>query len=77
MNKLLQILIKWLIRRCAFHTDVQKMYNSVRLDEEHWNYQLYFWGKNLSPNIQPRTKVIKTLIYGLKPSENQAEGALR
>ena len=36
-----------------------------------------FLGKKVNPKIQPKTKVIKTLIYGLKPSGNQAEGALR
>ena len=41
MTKLVEIVIRWLIRRYAFHTDIQKMYNTIRLDEEHWCYQLY------------------------------------
>ena len=77
MNKLVQILIRWLIRRCGFHTDIQKMYNCIRLHEDHWNYQLYFWNKDLDPKVGPKIKVIKTLIYGVKPSGNQAERGLR
>ena len=77
MNKLLQILIRWRIRRCGFHTDIQKMYNAIKLEEEFWSYQLYFWQKDLDPNIEPLIKVIKTLIYGVTPSGNQAERALR
>jgi len=68
MNKLLEIFIRWRIRRCGFHTDIQKMYNTIKLDEDFWKYQLYFWQKDLDPNIEPVIKVIKTLIYGVTPS---------
>ena len=27
MNKLIEIVIRWMIRRCAYHTDLQTMYN--------------------------------------------------
>ena len=77
MNKLVEILIRWFIHRFAFHTDIRKMYNSVRLDEKHWCYQLYLWHDELSPLEEPSIKFIMTLIYGVKPSGNQAESALR
>ena len=35
MNKLVEIFIRWSIRACAFHTDIQKMYNAIRLDKSH------------------------------------------
>ena len=53
------------------------MYNSIRLHEDHWNYQLYLWDKDLNPKLEPKIKVVKTLIYGVKPSGNQAERGLR
>ena len=53
------------------------MYNSVRLDKSHWCYQLYLWDCDLDPNKTPRWKVIKTLIYGVRSSGNQAQCALR
>ena len=31
MNKLVEIVIRWYTHKFAFHTDVQKMYNSVKL----------------------------------------------
>ena len=77
MNFLVQVFIRWAIRRCGFHTDIQKMYNTIKLHEDHWNYQLYLWQKDLDPSLEPKIKVIKTLIYGVKPSGNQAERALR
>ena len=77
MNFLLQIFIRWLVRSCGFHTDVQKMYNSVRLAKEHWCYQLCLYHPDLTPGAAPDIYVIKTLIYGVKSSGNQAERAIR
>ena len=77
MNNLNQMLLRWSIRKAAFHCDIQKMYNSVRLDKSHWCYQLYLWDCDLDPNKTPRWKVIKTLIYGVRSSGNQAQCALR
>ena len=77
MNKLLEVVIRWMIHKYAFHTDIQKMYSSIKLKEEHWCYQLYLWHDKLSSLNEPKWKVIKTLIYGVKSSGNQAERGLR
>ena len=77
MNFLVQIFIRWLTRRCGFHTDVQKMYNSVRLAKEHRCYQLCLYHPDLTPGAKPIVYVIDTLIYGVKSSGNQAERAIR
>ena len=77
MNILVEIFIRWRSHMFAFHTDVQKMYNSVQLNANYWCYQRYIWQEQLSPNCIPEEKVIKTLIYGVKSSGNQAERALR
>ena len=77
LNNLQGILIRWSLRHHAFHTDVQKMYNRVMLDQAHWCYQLYLFSENLDLNDKPEWKVIKTLIYGVRPSGNLAEYALR
>ena len=77
MNKLVEIIIRWRIHQFAFHTDVQKMYNAVQLLDEHWCLQRYIWQDQLDPRLIPEEKVIKTLIYGVKSSGNQAECGLR
>lgn len=53
------------------------MYNTIKLKEVHWTYQRYLWHSTLEPGQEPEEKVIKTLIYGVKSSGNQAEFALR
>ena len=53
------------------------MYNTANLDEDHWCYQMYLWENDLNPTKDPRIKIIKTLIYGVKPSGNLAEMGIR
>ena len=77
LNKLQEILLKWTIQPVAIATDIKKMYNTVKLEEDHWTYQRYLWHPNLEPGQEPEEKVIKTLIYGVKSSGNQSEYALR
>ena len=77
LNKLVQIFILWLTYWCAFCTDIQKMYNTIRLVPEHWCYQLFLWDEELNSERKPEVNVIKTLIYGVRTSGNQAERALR
>ena len=77
MNKLVEVCIRWSIHKFAFHTDIQKMYNSVKLSEHDWCCQLYLWDNKLNLMNEPKVKVIKTLIYGIKSSGNQAESGLR
>ena len=48
MNKLVEIAIKWYIHKVAFHTDIQKMYNSVKLHEQNWCLQQYIWQEDLA-----------------------------
>ena len=42
MNSILDIVLRFLIFPFAFHTDIQKLYNSVLLDFSHWCYQRYW-----------------------------------
>ena len=77
MNRLVEIILRWFIRRVGMHTDVKKMYNSVKLEESDWCYQMYFWQDELDPEEPEEVKVIKTCIYGVKPSGNQAERGMR
>ena len=61
----------------AIHTDLKKMYNSIKLRPEHWTYQRYWCHPTLDPNEPPEPKAVKTIIYGVTSSGNQAEYALR
>ena len=71
------VVIRWSINKTAYHTDINKMHNSVKLVEDDWCLQRYIWQKDLDPRKLSQEKVIKTLLYGVKSSGNQAERGLR
>ena len=77
MNHLQQIVLHWMCHKVAIHTDIMKMYNTVKLHEDHWCMQRYIWHDELDSQKIPHEKVIKTLIYGVRSSGNQSERALR
>ena len=77
MNNLIDIIIRWSVKVHGYHTDVRKMYNTIMLEKKFWRYQLYWWSPNLALDEQPLIKIIKSCIYGVKSSGNQAERALR
>ena len=77
MNKLVEIMMRWLLHKFAYHTDIQKMYNTNRPAEEDWCYQLYLRDNELNGSNNPKVKVIKILIYEVRSSGNQAERGLR
>ena len=53
MNKLVEIVLRRMTHLVAFHTDIQKMYNSVKLRQEDWCYQRYIWQQDLDPSKIP------------------------
>ena len=77
LNNLQEILIRWSTKPTAIHTDITKMYNTIQLKESDWCYQRYLWQDGLELGKQPEEKIVKTLIYGVKSSGNQAEYGLR
>eukprot|EP00794_Sanderia_malayensis_P016359 gene16359-biopygen12052 len=77
LNKLQEVLIRWSIHKIGIHTDIRKMYSTIRLNQKHWCYQRYIWQNELDSSKIPKEKIIKTLIYGIRSSSNQAEHELR
>ena len=77
LNILVEIFLRWRLHRFAFHCDIQKMYNAVKLNKEHWCLQRYLFQNELDPSKVPLEKIILTVIYGIRSSGNQAQSALR
>ena len=77
LNVLIEIFLRWRIHPIAFHNDVQKMYNKVKLRQADWCLQRYLFQEDLDPHKPPEEKIIKTLIYGVTSSGNQAQRGLR
>ena len=72
-NKLpliLSLLLRFGARRYALAADVSMAYNAVKLVPEHYRYQQYLWKEGLEEANPTVTMVIRTLIYGVRPSGN-------
>ena len=72
-NKLpliLSLLLRFRARKFALAADVSMAYNAIKLVPEHFTYQRYLWKEDLDPDKPTKTMVIKTLIYGVRPSGN-------
>ena len=76
MNKLQEVFMRWTMHKVAFHCDLQTWYNSVDLRKEDWCYQRYLWEETLNPNNPPESKVVTSIIYGVKPSGNLVQRAM-
>lgn len=73
-NKLARIpsiLLRFRRKRSAMTADVSMAYNGVQLHVEHYKYQRYLWKEELNPVNPTITMVVRTLIYGVRPSGNQ------
>ena len=57
MNKLVEIFIRWRSNKYVYHTDIQKMYNAVKLIDDHWCFQRCIWQEKLDSNIIPEEKI--------------------
>ena len=77
LTNLLELNINFRSHAVAVNTDIKQMYPSVKLRPEHWRFQKYLWDEQLTLGKDPSDKVIKTIIFGVKSSGNQAECALR
>ena len=72
-NKLpliLSLLLRFRARRYALAADVSMAYNAIKLVPEHYKYQQYLWKEGLDEAKPTVTMVIRTLIYGVRPSGN-------
>ena len=70
LSNLFTILLKFRLKLSGFCADVSMAYNGVRIDESHYKYQKYLFKEDLLDDNKIDIMVIKTLIYGVKPSGN-------
>ncbi len=70
LGSLLCILIGFRLHLVGLCADVSMAYNGISLDESHYRYQKYLWKDNLDPGKPTKVMIIKTLIYGIRPSGN-------
>ncbi len=75
LEKILALDINFRAGPHAFACDIRMAYNQIKLEPSEFRWHKYLWVDTLDPSGAVRTRIMKTIIYGVKPSGNQtAEG---
>ena len=70
LSKLFHILLRFRGGGDGYTADISCAYNNVWLDPNFYRFQLYLWKENLDTNAPTEVYVVRTLIYGVRPSGN-------
>ena len=77
LNNLQMLLIRFRSYKFVGSYDISKMYNMLRIEESHLQYQLILWVDEMDPCKEVEVWVMTRAIYGTISSGNQAEVAIR
>ena len=61
----------------AVSADIRKFYNTLRLDPEHYKYQMALWRPNLDPDEEPEELVLCVHFYGIRSSRGLCMAAVK
>ena len=61
----------------AVSADIRKFYNTLRLDPEHYKYQMALWRPNMDPNEEPEELVLRVHFYGIRSSGGLCMAAVK
>ena len=64
-------LLRFRLSASGFSADIRMAYNAIKLHPSQYKHQLYLWQEELDPDNPVKTMVVKTVIYGVRPSGNQ------
>ena len=70
LSKLFDILLKFRAGMDGYTADISMAYNNVYLNPEFYRFQLYLWKEELDVKAPSEIFVVRTLIYGVRPSGN-------
>ena len=70
LSKLFHVLLKFRSGAEGFTADISMAYNNIWLKPDFLKYQLYLWKEDLNEHAPTEVFVVRTLIYGVRPSGN-------
>ena len=65
MSRLLQ---GWKAGKVGISGDLSSYYNRIKMSPEHWSVQRFRWVRDLDPDGEMVTMVVRTVIYGVRAS---------
>ena len=70
LSSLFKILLNFKIHLIGVIGDISQAYNNIRLEPEHYQFQLFLWQDQLDDNEAIETWAVVTTIYGVRNSGN-------
>ena len=77
LNNLFMVMINWRSWVVCFTSDIQKMYNTIKLFPSEYKYTLYLWSQTLDPSEEIEVWLYVVVTYGLVSSGYVTTAALR
>ena len=71
------VMINWRSWVVCFTSDIQKMYNTIKLFPSEYKYTLYLWSQTLDPSEEIEVWLYVVVTYGLVSSGYVTTAALR
>ena len=59
-----------------FTSDISKLYNRLRLHQDHYEFSLFLYNEDLHPDVPPKIHVLTRAWYGVISSGNQSAVAI-
>merc|ERR1711872_620720 len=76
-NSVVKMLTRFRENLIAVSADIRKFYNTLRLDPNHFKYQMALWRPNMDPNEDPEELVLCVHFYGIRSSGGLCMAAVK
>ena len=71
------MLVRFRENKYGVSADIQKFYNTLKLDPSHYKYHMAMWRPNMSPNEEAEELVLRVHFYGVRSSGGLCMAAVK
>ena len=72
-----KMLVRFRENKYGVSADIRKFYNTLKLDESHFKYQMAMWRPNLIPEEDAEELVLRVHFYGIRSSGGLCMAAVK
>ena len=74
---MVKMLVRFRENKYGVSADIRKFYNTLKLDESHFKYQMAMWRPNLIPEEDAEELVLRVHFYGIRSSGGLCMAAVK
>ena len=72
-----KMLVRFRENKYGVSADIQKFYNTLKLDPSHYKYHMAMWRPNMSPDEEAEELVLRVHFYGIRSSGGLCMAAVK